>query len=181
MKRSRLFPVLALFLLAGFLAEAQNTLTLSLTTTKPKVDGLISAKEYSLTADAPDMELNLSWTTDTLFAAVTGQTTGWVGIGFGTGQMDGSIIYMGYVSGGKTLVKVQEGSGHTHSDLSSNAPVSYAMKEANGKTTLEVALKASQFIAAGQTELDLVLAMGSSDSFAELHMSRYGAAVALTR
>jgi hypothetical protein len=138
-------------------------------------------EEYSLAADAPDMQIDLTWTTDVLHVAVRGQTTGWVAFGLGSGGMDGAMIYMGYVSGGKAHFKIQEGAGHSHRDTPRDPPLEYALKKANGKTTLEVALKASEFITPGQTQLDLILAMGATESFTEYHASRYGTSVALVR
>lgn len=179
MKMRLLTSILALAVLAAVGAVAQNTLNLTRTTTKPVVDGIIGNKEYSLTADAPDMQINLSWTTDVLYVGVSGQTTGWVAVGLGSGGMEGATIYIGYVSGGKTQFKVQKGAGHSHADTRIDAPVQYAMKEVDGKTTMEVALKASEFIVPGQMQLDLILAMGNSASFREYHQARYGTSVTL--
>jgi hypothetical protein len=173
-------PILALFLFAAFTAAAQNTLNLQRTTTRPTVDGTIAAREYTLSADAPDMQVNLTWTTDALFVGISGQTTGWVAVGLGSGGMDGATIFIGYVAGGKTELRVQEGSGHSHHDANAGKPRQVAMTEARGKTTLEVELNASEFIQPGQTQLDLILAMGSADSFQQYHQSRYGASVTLT-
>ncbi len=54
MKMRLLASTLVLF--AAFTAAAQNTLNLQRTTTRPIVDGTIAAREYTLTADAPDMQ-----------------------------------------------------------------------------------------------------------------------------
>jgi hypothetical protein len=179
MKMRLLSSMLVLVLFPVLTTIAQNTLTLGRTTAEPRVDGAIHDKEYKLTADAPDMQLNLSWVKDTLYVGVSGQTTGWVAFGIGPGGMDGATIYIGFVSGGKTELKVQKGSGHTHGDTRSDPPLRYAMKEVGGKTTMEAALRASEFITAGQAELDLIIAMGSSGSFREYHKARYAAAVTL--
>jgi hypothetical protein len=181
MKIRLLSLILALALFAAVGAAAQNTLSLGRTTLKPEVDGVIGAKEYALTADAPDMRLALTWTVDTLYVGVRGQTRGWVAVGLGSGGMDGATIYIGSVRGGEKQVKVQRGAGHSHGDTSMDAPERYAMKETDGETTLELALKASEFIASDQTQLDLILAMGSSDSIREYHKARYGTSVTLAR
>ncbi len=101
-------------------------------------------------------------------------------VGLGSGGMDGATIFIGYVAGGKTELRVQQGAGHSHRDANTGKPRQVAMTEGGGKTTLEVELKASEFIQPGQTQLDLILAMGSSDSFQEYHRSRYAASVTLT-
>jgi hypothetical protein len=53
------------------------------------------------------------------------------------------------------------------------------MKEADGQTVLELALKASEFIAKGQGELELIAAMGGSDSFLAIHRARARLTVAI--
>jgi hypothetical protein len=173
--------MIALFLLAACVAGAQSTLTLTQTAASPKVDGIVNAKEYALTSGNPELQLSLSWTADTLWVALSGQTTGWVAVGVGSTAMDGAVMYIGYVSGDKTQIKVQQGAGHRHGDINSNAPVQYAMKEAGGRTTVEVALKAAEFIAKDQKQLDLVVAMGAADSFISMHKVRAGISVNLAR
>jgi hypothetical protein len=180
MKLWRAASILALLMLAGSAAWAQDTLTLGRTTTAAKIDGIISAKEYTLTADSTDMQLSLSWIADTLFIGVSGQTTGWVAIGLGSPVMDSAIMYLGYVSGDKTSLKVQQGAGHRHGDVDANAPLKYAMKEANGRTVMEIAVKAASFIAKGQKELEVILALGGGDSFTAMHRSRYSTRVTLS-
>ncbi len=174
-------PVLALILIPAFTASPQSTLTLQRTTAEPKVDGVIEGKEYSLSADAPDMQLNLSWVKEVLYVGVSGQTRGWVAIGIGPGLMDGSTIYIGFVRGGRTEFRVQRGSGHSHGDTKGEAPERHAMREAGDRTVLELALKASEFLSPGQRQLDVILAMGASDSFGEYHQSRYGAVVSIVQ
>jgi hypothetical protein len=180
MQQRRTAFILALLVLAGTAAWAQDALTLSRTTTAAKIDGVISAKEYSLIADAADMQLCLSWIADTLYIGVSGQTTGWVAIGLGSPVMDTSIMYLGYVSGDKTSLKVQQGTGHRHGDVDANAPLKYAMKEANGRTVMEISVKAASFIAQGQKELEVILAIGGADSFTAMHRWRYSAVVSLS-
>jgi hypothetical protein len=172
---------LVFVLLAAAGVAAQNTLTLGRTTTVLKMDGIIGEKEYTLVADAPDMKISLSWTTEVLYVGVSGQTRGWVAVGLGSGAMDGATMYIGSVSDGKTRFKVQKGAGHSHSDAKIDTPLNHAMTEADGSTTLELALQASEFISPGQRQLDIILAMGSSDSFSEYHQSRYGTSVRLTQ
>ena len=173
--------ILALLLLGAFALGAQDSLSLSQTKSNPKVDGVIADGEYALTANALDMQINLSWTDETLSVGVSGQTSGWVAVGLGSSVMNDAIIYIGYVSGDQAQLKVQKGAGHRHVDLESDAPIQYAVQKRSGQTTLEIALKASSFIEKGQKQLDLIFAMGSAKSFASMHKARYTATVSLAQ
>jgi hypothetical protein len=171
----------AFFVLAVLSVSAQDTSTLRQTKAKPTLDGVLSDKEYSLEADNPDMGLALSWNEDVLYIAVRGETSGWVAVGIGSQKMNDAIIYIGYAAGKDAQIKVQKGQGHGHGDVDSDAPLQYAMKEGDGTTTLELAVKAASFIADGQKRLDLIMAMGGSDSFTVRHKSRYSTSVSLAR
>jgi hypothetical protein len=178
--KQRAVPCLCALLLAvTFMAEAQSAPTLGLTATPVKVDGVFSDKEYSLVSDAAGMKLGLTWTADTVFVGLSAPTTGWVAVGLDSGKMDGSIMYIGYVSGDTTELKVQKGTGHRHADTDTNAPRTYAMKQRDGRTVLEIAVKASEIIAKGQKSLDLLVAMGGADSFVSMHKARASLSVGL--
>ena len=90
--------------------------------------------------------------------------------------MNGSTIFMGFVdANGKVQFKPQEGTGHRHVNAASSVEdsiVSYQVKEAGGKTTLEIALKAADYIKSGQPTLDLIFAVGDDKSFTPYHSSR---------
>jgi hypothetical protein len=173
------FVFLTALLLAATTAGAQAALTLHLSTTPPKVDGVVSANEYTTTSTSQGLQVNLAWTADALFVAVVGPTTGWVAAGLGSDAMDTAVIYIGFVTGDKAQFKVQKGSGHSHDDTTGLVPVTYAMKEANGQTVLELQLKASDFVAKGQAQLSLIAAFGGSDSFLSLHRQKTRLLVAL--
>jgi hypothetical protein len=145
------------------------------------VDGVIGAKEYALTMDASGMQLGLSLSPDTLFVALSGPTTGWVAVGLGSTRMDGAVMYIGFVASGKEQLKVQQGAGHRHGDTDANAPVQYSLAESKGRTVLELALKASSFIAEGQKTLDFVVAIGGADSFLSMHKARAGLSINLVK
>jgi hypothetical protein len=173
--------ILAFVLLGVFALGAEDPLSLSQTKSSPRVDGVIADGEYALTANALDMQINLSWTGETLSVGVSGQTSGWVAVGLGSSAMNDAVIYIGFVSGDQAQLKVQKGAGHRHGDLDSNAPLQYAVQERSGQTTLEIALKASSFITKGQKQLEIIFAMGSARSFASMHKARYTATVSLTQ
>jgi hypothetical protein len=125
------------------------------------------------------MKLGLTWTSDTVFVGLSAPTTGWVAAGLNSGKMDGAVIYIGYVTGDTTELKVQKGAGHRHADTDTSTPRQYAMKELAGRTVLEIALNASEVIAKGQKTLDLLVAMGGADSFASMHKARASVSVGL--
>ncbi len=173
--------IVALLLAAALSAEAQAGLTLGQTAAAVKTDGVFADREYDLATEAAGMKLGLTWTADTLFVALSAPTTGWVALGLGSDRMDSALMYIGYVTGDEAAIKVQKGAGHRHADTDAGAPIGYGMKEANGQTVLELALKASALIAKGQKTLDVILAMGSTDSFASLHKARTSLSIELSQ
>jgi hypothetical protein len=182
MKRLFFVSFAVFFILFALAAGAQGKLlSLSQTANKQQTDGVIGAKEYSVSTDFPKMKLALSWVADTLFIGVSAETTGWVAVGLGSPKMDNSIIYIGYATGDKAQLKVQKGVAHGHGDVDSNSPIAYALKETGGRTTLELAVKAASFIAKSQKQLDVIVAFGSSDSFSSMHQARYPVTVQLAQ
>ena len=181
MKRTHFLFTAALLLIAAAAAGAQGTLSLGPSKVAPKVDGVIADKEYTASTTVGTLQVSLAWTADALYVGVTGQTTGWVAVGLGSPAMDKAVMYIGYVSGDASQLKVQLGAGHSHADTVGNVPVAYALKEANGQTSLELSLKPAAFIAQGQKKLDLIMAMGGSDSFVSLHRARARASVVLAQ
>jgi hypothetical protein len=178
--KERLVPCLCAMLLAvTFTARAQSAPTLGLTAAPVKVDGVFSDKEYSLVSEAAGMKLGLTWTADAVFVGLSAPTTGWVAVGLNSAKMDGAVMYVGYVTGNNTELKVQKGAGHRHADTDAAAPQEYAMKELDGRTVLEVALKTPGVIVKGQKTLDLLVAMGGADSFASMHKARASVSVGL--
>jgi hypothetical protein len=173
---------LALFVAVGASSFAQSK-NLAVTTSKPVVDGVVNTNEYSFSQDFGQMTVYVNRTADTLSIAVVGATKGWVALGLGSLRMDGATIFMGFVdSAGKVSFKPQAGQGHTHQDVGQDVQstiISSAMKEAGGKTTLEIALKPASYIKTGQKEIDIIYAQGNEDSFVPRHMYRGSLAVKL--
>lgn len=162
------------FLLAGFSASAQaKPLVLPVAEAWVEVDGVAGATEYAITADLGKFKLRMSRDADTVYAALSGETTGWVAVGFGSSRMDGALMFLGFVTkDGKSQLKIQKGAGHSHGDVESDALIQFAMKEAGGVTTLELALKASSIIGKNATDLPVIFSMGGSDSFSGFHLAR---------
>ena len=176
MKRSLiLFASFALMALVGTAGMAAN---------KPVIDGVVKDGEYSYSQDFGQLQLYLNRTADTLSIAVVGNTKGWVAAGLSESlKMDGATIFMGFVTDDGTVqLKPQAGSGHSHADTEkavSDTIVSSAMKEAAGKTTLEIALKPAGYIKDGQKTLNMIYAMGAQDSFSPRHTLRGAVSVNL--
>ncbi|MGO9308354.1 MAG: DOMON domain-containing protein [Spirochaetia bacterium] len=157
---------------------------LAVSSTKPTVDGVVQAGEYTYSHDFDQkMTLYASRTTDTLYFAVVAPTDGWVSVGLGSKKMDGSVIYIGYVgTDGTVSFKTQVGKGVRHVDATPdiNATlISYAMKQQDGKTTLEIAVKAAAFIKQGQSSLDVIYAVGDQRSFNRYHTYRGATSLSL--
>jgi hypothetical protein len=165
---------MSVFLFVGFSASAQTqALVLPISKEKPTVDGASAASEYPVGTEIKGMKLWLARTADTVYAALSAPTTGWVAMGFGSPKMDGALMFIGFVSAdGKSQLKIQKGAGHSHGDMESDALVQFAMKEEGGVTTLELAIKASSVIGKGATDLPMIFAMGGADSFTSLHRAR---------
>ncbi len=187
MKKRTAFLVSGLLLAVALAAGAEGAATpgptsgptLGQTTAPAKIDGVFSAGEYSVVTEEAGMKIGLTLTGDTLFVGLSAPTTGWVALGLGAGKMDGAVMYIGYVSGSETQLKVQKGTGHRHADFDGDAPRQYVMKETGGQTVLEIAVKPTGLIARGQKSLDVLAAMGSTDSFVSFHKARAAVSVAL--
>jgi DOMON domain len=167
---------------AGLTFAQQNHLVVS--STKPVVDGVVQAGEYTYTRTFDNqVTLYASRTEDTLYFAVVAPTSGWVAIGLGSKKMDGSTIFMGFVdTDGKPSFKTQLGKGKRHMDAPadlSGVVTSYAIRKAGGKTTLEVAVKADAFIKQGQAALDVIYAAADEANYTKYHNSRGSMSFAL--
>ncbi len=174
MKKIVTIASLTVFLFVGFSAMAQTqAIVLPVGNEKPTIDGVSKASEYPVGAEVGKMKLWLSRTADTVYAALSGETTGWVAVGFGSSKMDGALMFIGFAStDGKAQLKIQKGSGHSHGDVESDALIQFAIKEEGGITTVELALKSASVIGKGATDLPVIFAMGGADSFTTPHRAR---------
>ncbi len=167
-------------LFAGVPVFAQS---LGVSDKEPTIDGVTGAGEYGYVKEFGAVTVFLQRTKDTLSIAVAGKTSGWVAIGLDSSRMDSAVIFMGFAADGKPQFTAQIGSGHGHGDADAQTAasvISYAVKEAGGKTVLELKVKSSPYIPAGGKELNIIYAMGSTDSFSPPHSFRGTAQVPLT-
>ena len=175
MKSSTQFSC-ALVLLLALVGAAGFAQSLSITTNKPVIDGVVKAGEYGFTQQFDSLTLYANRTKDLLSFAIVGDTTGWVSVGLGSLKMDGATIFIGFVGAdGKVQFKTQVGTGHRHTDAPKSVEGSvtaYAMKEADGKTTLEFSVTPAAYIKSGQATLDVIYAVGEDKSFVPRHSSR---------
>jgi hypothetical protein len=163
---------LVLFLAAAT-GGAQESPDLAVTDARPAVDGVVSQGEYPLSRQIGRATLYASRTADRVFLAVSAPTAGWVAVGTGTGRMDGSRIFIGYVHQGIVTFREDLGSGHAHGEAGdAPAALAHALTERDGRTTIEVELDASRVVAAGSTQLRLIAAYGASDSLTPRHAYR---------
>ncbi len=184
MNKSRLVVVVTAVLLMGVVAADFAQARLAVSAKKPVVDGVVSPNEYTYSQDFDQqVSLSMSRTADTLYVAVVGATRGWVAFGLGSERMDGADIFIGYIGAdGKVSFRPQLGKGHRHGEAPADiagSVESSAMKEAGGKTTLEVALKAGTYIKSGQSALDVIFAIGDQKSFTPYHSYRGATSIAL--
>jgi hypothetical protein len=181
---STLLLSFVLFIALGTVVFGQAK-SLAITTNKTVVDGVVNPGEYSFTQDFGELSLYVNRTADALYLGAVGNTTGWVSVGLGSLKMDGATIFIGYVGAdGKVQFKAQAGSGHSHKDVGgdvSGTIISYAMKEAGGKTTLEIALRPAAYVKAGQSALQIIYAQGTEKSFIPRHMLRGALSLALAK
>ena len=181
MKKRTVFLAWGLLLAASIAAGAQGGPTLEATTAPAKVDGVFSDNEYGVVMEVAGMRLGLTLAGDTLYVGLSAPTSGWVAVGLGAAKMDGAVMYIGYTSGNETQLKVQKGMGHRHADFDGDPPRQYVIKEAGGRTVLELAVSQAGLIAKGQKSLDVLVAMGAADSFVSFHKARAAVSVGLAQ
>ncbi len=138
----------------------------------PVVDGAVAEGEYGLSLQYDGITIGLALVGDTLHVAAAANTTGWVGVGFGSDRMDGARILFSYVEAdGQVFFAEQEGSDHKHHDVADTVATAHAVGEADGVTTLEAALPAA-FVRESADEagtFPMIMAYGRRDSVRVVH------------
>jgi len=120
----------------------------------PTVDGKISTGEYRRSISVLDGSATLYYDVDGqggLYLAVSAATTGWVGLGLGTGVMNGAHIFMGFVKNGVPVFSEQIGEGHSHRESPDKSADSFAVGQEGGRTTIEFHVPAGKLPIVGKT------------------------------
>jgi hypothetical protein len=167
MKRS----LFVLLVLSAFSVSVSAQATLSPSPSIPVVDGTIGATEYQFTTDVSGMTIGATLGNDgKLYLSIRAKTGGWVALGVGGRKMDGSRLFLAYDKGTKQVFNEQRGHGHGHKDVSDNVVEKWAVKAADGYTSLELVLPAGAAIANGS--IDLLYAYSGSTSYFFPHKAR---------
>lgn len=135
----------------------------------PVSDGIIAPGEYPLVRAAGNTDIGIALSSDSaiLYLSITAPAEGWVSLGLGSLKMNGAFMVFAFDNKGKTSITEETGKGKSHSINKSNVLISSAVKEADGKTVLEFAVKSAEYVKNGK--LDLIAAFGKRDSRTALH------------
>jgi len=155
-------------------AQGNGEAILMVTDHKPEIDGKALVQEYSLTVDMDKMKASFSRDQEFFYFAISGQTTGWIAIGFGSGSMDNSQIIIAYVIEGNVFLKQELGKDHSHSATTSNLLFDYIVEEEAGQTIIEGVIQVDKLLSADDKELQVIAAFGAEDNFDSYHQFRKG-------
>jgi hypothetical protein len=169
MKKS--FAAIGAALVLALSLQAQNQPALTPSDSIPVPDGVVRAGEYQYSAVNSGMTLGATLgSDDKLYLSIQAATEGWVALGIGGTLMNDSRLFLAYDTGSKQVFNEQLGAGHTHGDVADPLVSKWAVREAGGATTLELALPASVAIADGK--LELLFAYADTTSYAAHHKAR---------
>lgn len=137
-----------------------------------------------------DMELSWTHSQDTFIFRVTAPTEGWVSVGFQGGPaMKDAAIYIGYAEGSEGYFRDDHGtspiSHQPDTQLGgSDGIIEASAWESEGYTSLEITVAAEpsdelDYLLAEGSEVRIILAYGSSDSFSGMHSEAHTAEVEL--
>jgi hypothetical protein len=180
----RALSLAALLAAAGTSAHAagarEKAAVLGIAARPPAVDGVMTPGEYPLERTLGAVRLGVSRGKGVLYVAASAPAAGWVGVGISPGgTMDGAEMFIGIASGDRGELKVQKGKGHTHSDLDSTALLFFALREANGRTVMELALRSSGLLPEGPGDIVFIAAAGRGRDFTSPHARTSRLAVSL--
>jgi hypothetical protein len=146
----------------------------------PTIDGVIADKEYAWLSTGGGITLALALSADsqTLCAALSAPTAGWVAIGLGSLRMNKSFMVMGYDHGASSVTE-DYGLGDRHAPANQKLLGAAVARKTGKLTTLEFAIPAGTFLNAGK--LDLILAYGLKADFVSMHTWKTAFTVALAR
>lgn len=173
-----IFLIFLTFLLFPTVGQSQE---LRRNTNSPLLDGRIQSGEYGYQKDFGNFQIYLGWNGNKLFAAVSTGTIAWVAMGFGSTRMDNAKMLIGYLRDGKAVLRTDLGRGHSHGSIPEQLAVNYALDQSAGKTILEVELDETDILGAGDDNLKMICAVGSSNNFPSRHQYRIGLQVPIKR
>ncbi len=174
MKRT-LALFVSLFVMA-FSLQAQAELSAS--SSIPTPDGTIGPDEYQFNTQVSGMTIGATLGTDGMvYLAIRANTAGWVALGVGGSVMNGSRLFLAYEKDSKKVFNEQMGAGHFHHDVKDKVVTRWAVKQADGETTLELVLPAS--VAVSNGILHLLYAYSESTSLMSRHAARGSMSLAI--
>jgi hypothetical protein len=163
--------MIVLFALLALSASAYSQASLSPSPTLPKADGAVNPGEYQFSTEVSGMSLGATLGKDgNLYLSIQAKTGGWVALGVGGRKMDGSRLFLAYDTGSKQVFNEQKGAGHSHVDATDSIVKKWAVKAADGTTSLELVLPALSAVMDGK--LDLLYAYSGSTSYIFPHKAR---------
>jgi len=138
----------------------------------PVANGILGANEYAKTETKSGITVAASLSPDgtTLYLAVRARTTGWVAIGTGSQRMDSAFMALAYVAGSTQTITEETGKGVSHSVNTGKLLTASFVAEADGFTTLEIALPAAGFVR--DKTVELIAAYGNQDNRTSMHRAR---------
>jgi hypothetical protein len=161
--------VLAAAFLVSISLQAQVSLTAS--GALPKPDGQLGPNEYQYNATVSGMQLGATLGTDgMLYLSIQAKTAGWVALGVGGRMMNGSRLFIGFDAPPKPVFTEQKGIGHSHVDAADSVVSRWAVKQADGSTTLELVLPAKAAVVSGS--VDLLFAYSDATAITMRHKAR---------
>lgn len=164
--------IVVVMLTLAVLSAAVSAQELGGSTATPTVDGIAAAGEYPTWFERSEIRVGLSLSADgsTLYALVDAPTAGWVAIGLGSLKMDGAFFVLAYVDATGAFVSEETGYGRSHRPNADKRLKASAVREANGRTTLEIALPSAGL--ADGASLKALFAYGRKDDRVSRH-ARY--------
>ena len=143
---------------------AQAQASISASSSIPVPDGVVNDGEYQFNTTVSGMTIGATLGSDDMvYLSIQAKTAGWVALGVGGLVMNGSRLFLAYDTGSKQVFSEQLGAGHSHRDASDDVVAKWAVKLADGTTTLELVLPASAAIAKGK--LDILYAFSDTTLF----------------
>jgi len=156
----------------GLIAMPLAAQSLAPSAAVPDADGTIGTGEYSWKTEQKGAFLYFSLSADgsVLYAAVDSPAPGWAAVGLGSKGMNGAFMVLASDDGTKQEISEQTGKMFSHSVNSEKILTAGAVKQSGGRTVLEFAVPAAQFVKNGK--IDAIAAWAKKTSFTTKHSNR---------